>query len=340
MSDALQLSAPSQYLPAVFIGDVAIDEYFRAEFWPRPGDKGTIESTGSFAGGSIANAACVHAGFGGATEFISLLNYGASTNLMLETLDEAGVLYPNMLFDTSIGDQRNLIFIVEGEHVVLTPDLDDRPMKLSGVALAALAGPGFVYTTLRRARRLRAPGRDGAAVLGYLRAAGRHVVFDLDVDGFNDDDREFLRGAHVVLMNDLGFENSFGLTADGENCTAKVQKWLTATGVGMLVRSRASKGVVAYTLDGSIVISGYDVPVVDVTGAGDTLGGALVYALGQEEGLRSALGFAVAAASRSVMHYGSRGGVSTPEDVREFHEHFRRTQDKSLGLPGQKVGSA
>ncbi len=302
------------FAPAVFIGDVALDEYFSASEWVRPGNKALIETLASYVGGSIANAARVHAKLGGDTEFISLLNRGALTARILETLAEEHVGAEHMLYDDEVGDQRNFIFLVEGEHVVLTPDVDERPMRLSAASFDALASPGYLYTTLDRAARLRSGELGAAQVLQVLRDAGRRVVFDLDVDGLREGDTELLRGAHLVMMNDRGFEHSFG--AHGTD--AEVRAWLRSEGIDVLLRSQAAAGATSYTLDKTITTPGYEVPVVDVTGAGDTLGGALVWALGSGMALEQAVQFAVAAASRSVMHMGPTGGVAEESAVRSF----------------------
>ena len=42
---------------ALFIGEVAIDEYYRAPRWPGVGDKVTVETLPLEPGGTIANAA-------------------------------------------------------------------------------------------------------------------------------------------------------------------------------------------------------------------------------------------------------------------------------------------
>ena len=306
------------HAPAVFIGDVALDEYFAAETWVAPGDKALIRTMASYVGGSIANAARVHAAFGGSTEFISLLNGGDLTARMLAALTQDDVAVPHMLFDDEIGDPRNLIFLVEGEHIVLTPDVDERPMRLPESSLVELARPGYVYTTLNRAERLRSGDLDAARVLAVLRKAGRRLVFDLDVDGFDDGDIELVRGAHVVMMNDRGFERSFGSRAP----EPEVRSWLESYGVDVLLRSRAAAGATAYTSEETIVVPGYEVPVADVTGAGDTLGGSLVYALGSGRPLPRAIAFAVAAASRSVMHMGPGGGIATVDEVERFAVEF------------------
>ncbi|RZU65389.1 D-alpha,beta-D-heptose 7-phosphate 1-kinase [Microterricola gilva] len=309
------MTAPSA--PAVFIGDVALDEYFAADTWVMPGNKALISTLATYVGGSIANAARVHARLGGETEFVSLLNSGELTGRMLAALVDGHVAVPHMLFDEEIGDPRNLIFLVEGEHVVFTPDVDERPMRLSETALAELARPGYLYTTLNRAARLRSVGLEAAGVLARLRDAGRRIVFDLDVDGF-DGDIGLIEGAHVVMMNDRGFEKSFG----SEASDADVRSWLESRGVDVLLRSQAADGAMAYTVDETIVAAGYSVPVADVTGAGDTLGGSLVFALGSGWPLPRAIAFAVAAASRSVMHLGPNGGVASIADVERFAADF------------------
>lgn len=306
--------------PAVFIGDVAVDEYFAADTWVMPGDKTIIDTLAVYMGGSIANAARVHAGFGGRTEFISLLNRGDLTDRILADLAENRVAVPHMLFDEEIGDQRNLIFLVDGEHVVMTPDVDERPMRLPEDALADLARPGYLYTTLDRAQRLRLGALDATGVLRELRAAGRRVVFDLDVGGLAEGDIALIRGAHVVMMNDRGFEASFG---DGAS-EAGVRAWLVAHEVEVLLHSRAAAGAIVHTASETFEVPGYAVPVADVTGAGDTLGGSLVYGLGAGWPLRRAAGFAVAAASRSVMRMGPNGGIATEDDIERFVEEFAR----------------
>ena len=45
----------------VYIGDVALDEYYRAGRWPGTADKEEVETLEAVPGGMIANAACVSA---------------------------------------------------------------------------------------------------------------------------------------------------------------------------------------------------------------------------------------------------------------------------------------
>ncbi len=306
---------------AYFIGDVAQDDYYRAERWPGVADKAYIEESRSYVGGMIANAACVHAGFGGRTEFISLLNHSPLSQQLCDELGRKNVATSHMLYDPGVPNSRCMIFLVGGEHVVLFTGGGDQPMSLPPAAMQALRAPGYLYTTLDRAKRLVASDRGadltGAAVLADLRAHGRRVVFDLDVDGFAAEDFDYLRGAHVVIMNQVGFEHAYG-TPD----LARINSWMREHQVQTVIRTLAADGAQAYDGKDVIEVRGYDVPVADVTGAGDTFGGALVYALPRMADLRAALDFAIAAAARSVMIEGPQGGVATPEMVEQFRRDF------------------
>lgn len=137
-----------------FIGDVALDEYYTADRWPGRADKGMVAELPAETGGSIANAAVVHAALGGRTQFISLLNDSPLSKRLIADLVENGVGVSHMLTDPAIPESRNLIFLVDGEHIVLTVEMGEQPMWLSPDSLTALRQPGLMYTTLYRVRRL------------------------------------------------------------------------------------------------------------------------------------------------------------------------------------------
>lgn len=300
---------------AFFIGDVALDDYYTAERWPGLADKAYIRENKSYVGGMIANAASVHAGLGGRTEFISLLNHSPLSRRLCDELNRVGVATTHMLHDADVPNSHNMIFLVGGEHVVLIGDTGEPPMVLPAPALEALRKPGYLYITTARAKRLRGDGLAGAQLLADLRAHGRKLVFDLDVHGFQPVDLAYLQGADILIMNEIGFGLSFG-SPD----LAAINAWMREHGVRIVIRTLAASGAEAYDGTGIVRVPGYEVPVADVTGAGDTFGGALVYAIGRSPDLQSAMEFAIAAASRAVTIEGPQGGVATAEVV----ERFRR----------------
>ena len=299
--------------PAFFIGDVSLDEYYASERWPGLADKGFVDFLGSYVGGSIANAASVHAGFGSPTEFVSLLNFSPISDRLIAELEARSVSVRHMLRQEGIAESRNLIFLAEGEHVVLTVDMGFQPMQLSGQLMRDLRQSGYLYTTLFRARRLRHGELGQAALLQDLRAHGRRTVFDLDVGGFGQADLPCLRGASVLILNQVGYATAFG-----DRPVESLDGWMEENEVGAVIRTRAADGAEAFDRQARYDVAGYAVPVEDVTGAGDTFGGALLHVLGQGGGLDKALELAVAASARAVTIRGPAGGIASHAEIAAF----------------------
>lgn len=312
-------------MTSFFIGDVALDEYYTADRWPGRADKGMVKELPAEAGGSIANAAVVHAGLGGETQFLSLINDSPLSQRLITDLKDNGVGVDYMLIDPAIPESRNFIFLVDGEHVVLTVEMGEQPMWLDAAALDALRQPGFLYTTLYRARRLHARTDQGvvrqADLLADLRQHGRRVIFDLDVGGCTPQDMPYLTGAAVVIFNQVGFRAAFGhdeITIIGD--------WMQAHDIDWVVRTLAADGAEARNGDTILRVPGFPVDVVDVTGAGDTFGGTLTWCLSQGQAIEEALDFSVAAASRSVTIHGPRAGKAAPDDIRRWRDDERRSR--------------
>lgn len=303
--------------PTVFIGDVALDEYYAADDWPGVGDKGLARQLPAEIGGSVANAAVVHAGLGRATEFISLLNDSPLSARLLDDLRSNGIGVDHVLIDPTAPDSRNLIFLVGGEHVVLTVDMGSEPMWLPDATMATLRQPGFCYTTLYRARRLRYRTADAVlsreTLLADLRRHGRKMVFDLDVAGFGEADLPLIAGAELIIFNEVGFARSFG-----HDDIARITPWMQVHGINRVVRTAAANRAAATDGVEIINVPGYTVPVVDVTGAGDSFGGALVALMAEDRPFQEAMELAVAAASRAVTIHGPRGGRASLADIVAF----------------------
>lgn len=307
---------------AFFIGDVALDEYYTADRWPGRADKGMVTELPAEIGGSIANAAVVHAALGGDTQFISLLNDSPLSQRLIADLKENGVGVDHMLIDPAIAESRNFIFLIDGEHVVLTVEMGEQPMWLAPATLAALRQPGFLYTTLYRVRRLHAQTEQGllkqADLVADLRRHGRRTIFDLDVGGCTAEDLPYLTGAAVVIFNQVGFRTAFG-----HDDLSRIGDWMRDNEIGWVVRTLAADGAEARNGDAVLRTAGYPLEVVDVTGAGDTFGGTLTWSLAQGQTFTEALDFSVAAASRSVTIHGPRGGKASADEIRRWRNGQR-----------------
>jgi ribokinase len=293
--------------PTFFLGDVSLDRYFEAERWPGLADRAAMRPLPAHVGGMVANAARVFAGFGAPAEFVTILNRGELCAGLVSALEAAGLGTRFIAFDDAEPDPQTLVFLVEGDDVILWSEASQLPIPLSAAGLESLASRGFLYSTLSRLARLRGPA--GEPVLPALRAAGRALVIDLDVDGIDERAAQQVAGAHTLLVNEHGFDRSE---------IGDVPDWLDAHGFAELIVTLGAQGARLYTRETTIEAPGLSVDVVDVTGAGDTFGGAYTYALTQSWPAQRRLRFATAAAARAVTHLGPAGGVATVAEVASF----------------------
>ncbi len=91
---------------AVFVGDVALDEYYAADVWPTIKDKAIVRALPAVPGGMIANAACVAAALGMEVKFLAMLNRGAITQLLLQDLQQRGIDTSLVVFDDTLPDAK------------------------------------------------------------------------------------------------------------------------------------------------------------------------------------------------------------------------------------------
>lgn len=295
----------------VFVGEVALDEYFRAPRWPDLRDKVYVEALPPQTGGTMANAACCFAAYGPRTELVSMLNEGDASARLRRQLAESGVGTTYLGVDDSLADARTLIFLVDGEHTIFIPDLDYR-IDVSDELLTALRTARFVYTTGLEARRLRQRGQASTPqdVLRLVKDGGAQLVLDLDV-GSEDD--EYLECADIVFVNDVGF----AAYCAGRD-PAVVVEHILGLGVAILVITRGPNGCSVHGPSATVSVPGVRVDVVDVTGAGDTFGASFLYGLMCTSDLGLAARFANAAAARATTRFGPRGGVAAAGEVLDF----------------------
>src|SRR5437868_5681947 len=160
---------------AIFIGDVALDEYFGLEEWPALGDKVWAEPRAAELGGMIANAASVHAALGGSTRFLTTMNDGALSRRLLAELTEQGIDTGLCLVDDSLADSRCLIFLAAEQHVVITPRIGDQRFELDEASFATLGAARSIYSSIGDLRRLRFGSLSPTEIIRALRSAGACV---------------------------------------------------------------------------------------------------------------------------------------------------------------------
>ena len=294
---------------AVYIGDVALDEYYRTPRWPSTADKVEVETLEAVPGGMIANAACVYASLGNAVRFITVLRHSPITTFLLEDLEKAGVDVSMTIYDDSLPDSKTMIFLCGDEHTVFIPELHLKEIPLTEEDLAVLKSARYIYSTVGNLRLLTCGGRRWPELAPEIRAAGARVVVDYDVDYERDGDCERFRRVDIGFFNETGFDSVRG----GRSYEDTV-RWLRELGMGTVVVTLAEKGCRIYDGEAVYVLPAFPTEVVDVTGAGDTFCSTFI-ALLDEYGPEKAGIMANAAASRCVSAMGARAGAVGKEEV-------------------------
>lgn len=286
---------------SVFIGDVALDEYYRADSWPGVADKAIVHALPALPGGMIANAACVAAGLGMDVKFLAALNRGAITQVLLRDLEQSGVDTSLVVFDDALPDAKTLIFLVGDEHTILIPTMGITHIDITPAQLDILAGAQYIYTTPTELAPLRCGALDSAQIIAYCRQRGAKLVYDLDVDYIRNGDEARYHALDIAFFNEVGYEHYRGTTPHRVAADR-----LLAYGIECVVVTLAARGCVVYTAAETVEVPGIAVTVVDVTGAGDTFCSSFVYACSQGKDVRAAAVFANEMAARCVGVLGAR----------------------------------
>lgn len=296
----------------LFLGDVSLDEYYSADIWPRAGGKAFIKALPPKHGGMIANAACVYAALGGNAVFMTPLNTGNTSKILVEGLKDSGVDPVFVIWDDSLADPRCIIFLSEDNNTCMIMETGLTEIRLSDEHYEALLGADYIYSTLSDVLRLRYKKLKGTEVLAEARRAGGKVFCDLDTGYIDQDSKENYREMDIAVFNDIGFDRYRA----GRTETETSQE-LFSCGVELIVKTLGSEGCTVLLPGGGFHIPSYRVRVTDVTGAGDTFSAAFLFGIQHME-LKEAAQFASAAAAICVQGIGARAGAVPKERVLDF----------------------
>ena len=306
----------------VFIGDASVDEYYRADHWPDHGTKIELQPIGEFPGGMIANAAAVYAGYGESARFCWVMNDSPTTTFLLADLAQSRVDTRLVGRDKTLADSRCIVVVAGEDHTVLVPATGLNRIELSDDAVAAMANARYVYTAIGDLRMLRHQSRLPGEIIAEAQAGGAQLVLDLDVADIREGDEELLSLVDVLLVNRVGMDR---LRQSREE--VQVVADLLSGRLHTVVVTLAGDGCRLYTNDGVREIPGFEVDVVDVTGAGDTFGASFLHALDHTGAPDLAAFFAVGASAKAVTITGARAGVTTSATVMDFIRDYAQPAD-------------
>ncbi len=295
---------------SVFIGDVALDEYYRADYWPTIKDKALVDALPAVPGGMIANAACVSAALGMNVKFLAALNSGAITQFLLDDLEKSNVDTSLVVFDESLANSKTMIFLVENEHTIMIPRLGLEHIELTREKLDILANAQYLYSTPSEIATLHCGEMTSVDIIDYCRGKGAKIVYDVDVDYNQDGCEDPYKHLDIVFFNEVGFDR-YRRSLDK---SAAVDR-LLGYGLELVVVTLAEEGCAVYSRDETFVSPAFTVDMVDVTGAGDTFCSSFLFALSLGKGKKYAAEFANAAASICVSRLGARAGAVSRQEI-------------------------
>ncbi|WP_391119236.1 carbohydrate kinase family protein [Psychrobacillus sp. L3] len=296
-----------------FVGDIALDEYYRAPYWPGIREKVLVETLDAYVGGMIANAASVYAAYNENIYYLALLNSGNITQILCKDLEDRGIDTRYILHDDSLPDAKNMIILAEDDHTLFIPTLGITHFEITHEIIDAMCKAKYVYTCISEIRPLRCGDMNAIDIIRKVRASGAKMVYDLDVAHLEAGDELFIEEMDIVFFNTIGFD-----TYRKEKTAEQAVSQLLEFGTEIVVVTHAEEGCVVYTKDEQIHVPGIPVEVVDVTGAGDTFCSSFIHALNKSDDLALVARFANAAAARAVTVMGPRGGVASNEEIMDF----------------------
>lgn len=296
-----------------FIGDVALDEYYQADYFPKIKEKIIVHTLPSQMGGSIANSAVVFKALGNETNFFTALNSGAITQKLLKDLGDIGIETEHMVFDDSIPDAKCIIILAENEHTVFIPTLALQRIDIRDETMEALRTCDYIYTNFCEILPVKYKGMDATGVLEQLRPCRTKIWCDVDCAELSDAEASLFSYIDVVLANEKGEENL------GKRYGKDWKQKLFDKGLALIVVTRAEGGCSLYKNgEKEIVVPGVKVAVKDVTGAGDTFGSSLLHACMRSDDLELCAQFANYMAARAVTGMGARYGAASADVIRRF----------------------
>ena len=295
------------------LGNINIDFVVRAERMPRPGETLVGENLRFVAGGKAANQAVTAARLGAQVALIGRVGEDVFGPALVENFEREGIntdyisrdeeAASGAAFIALMPDGDNSIISVLGANDNCTPEDIEHAgpaIERADLLLVQLAVP---LETVDRAIQI---------------AVDRGVPIQMDPTPIGRGLPSLWHRAHGVTPNETEAEAMVKVVVTDPPSALAAAKKMRRRGVRLPVVKLGPQGCVVLDDQGGRLIEGYQVDVVDTTGAGDAFAAGLAVRCAEGAPVDHALAFANACGALACTVFGAQPSLPRREAVEEF----------------------
>ena len=257
-------------------------------------------------GGQVATAMVALSRWGVKTKYIGKVGGDELGHFSLHSIHQEGVEVSSVTIEPNASNQFAIIIVdrVSGERTILW-DRDERLMYSEGELRKKEICSG---------RLLHLDGHDHRAAIQCAKWAKEEgIPTVLDLDKVEPLTSELIREIDFVITSSR-FPVLFTGISDREKALIEIQRQIP----GFLCATLGHEGTVALVKGEFLYVRGFEVNVVDTTGAGDVFHAGFIYGLLQNWEVVEILRFANAVAALKCRDLGGRKGIPTLEETQKF----------------------
>jgi ribokinase len=263
-------------------------------------------------GGKGSNQAIAAARLGAKVRFVGCLGTDTFGDLAQSVLADEGVDtgFIERSADFHTGAAMILVNEVTGENWITVVPGANLQLLPDGIDAASESFDGANVLLLQ----LEIPLPTVEHTISLARERGLRVILNpAPAQALPDD---LLSRIDILTPNEMELERLTNLGVDTLSEIEETAKRLLRRGSGAVIVTLGAHGVLRVSSEGARHFPGYEVEVVDTTGAGDSFNGALAAAIAAGSDLDGAISFANAAAALSVTRVGTALAMPTLSEVR------------------------
>lgn len=305
------MAASNKQWDVVAVGVATADLVLKVERLPGHDEKVLGWHVGWLPGGTVPNFACAASRLGLQTSFLGTVGDDALGSLAVKDFHRFGVDTGCLVTLADTPTYYTVVLLPPGGEraIVVVPTYPDD---------ASLTREGRACITSARAMYTMTANVEGFVLLaGVARTAETLVMVDVETTLALDMTRlrRILVGIDIASFNRAGLESATGCPATD---LVSISRHMLSLGPQVVVVTLGREGCLAVTSDEEVRCPGFEVEVVDTTGAGDCFNAAFLTGYLSGWSLERTATFANAAAALSVTKLGPRAGIPTREQVTQF----------------------